>query len=60
MRVVAIVVLAAVSLYLVYLLRKPIGWVLTATFIAVAVSGPVNRLNRHMRRGLPSRSSISG
>jgi predicted PurR-regulated permease PerM len=50
-RVVAIVVLAAVALYLVYLLRKPIGWVLTATFIAVAVSGPVNRLNRHMRRG---------
>jgi predicted PurR-regulated permease PerM len=50
-RVVAIVVLAAIALYLVYLLRKPIGWVLTATFIAVALSGPVNRLNRHMRRG---------
>jgi predicted PurR-regulated permease PerM len=50
-RVVAIVVLAAISLYLVYLLRKPIGWVLTATFIAIAVSGPVNRLDRHMRRG---------
>ncbi|HEX5925428.1 MAG TPA: AI-2E family transporter [Baekduia sp.] len=51
LRVVAIVVLAAISLYLVYLLRKPIGWVLTATFIAIAVSGPVNRLDRHMRRG---------
>jgi predicted PurR-regulated permease PerM len=51
-RVVAIVVLAAMALYLVYLLRKPIGWVLTATFIAVALSGPVNRLNGHMRRGL--------
>src|SRR3954451_2152837 len=51
LRVVAIVVLAAISLYLVYLLRKPIGWVLTATFIAIALSGPVNRLNRHMRRG---------
>jgi predicted PurR-regulated permease PerM len=50
-RVVAIVVLAVISLYLVYLLRKPIGWVLTATFIAIALSGPVNRLNRHMRRG---------
>jgi predicted PurR-regulated permease PerM len=50
-RVVAIVVLAAIALYLVYLLRKPIGWVLTATFIAIAVSGPVNRLDRHMRRG---------
>ena len=50
-RVVAIVVLAAIALYLVYLLRKPIGWVLTATFVAIAVSGPVNRLDRHMRRG---------
>lgn len=50
-RVVAIVVLAVIALYLVYLLRKPIGWVLTATFIAVALSAPVNKLNRHMRRG---------
>jgi predicted PurR-regulated permease PerM len=50
-RVVAIVVLAAVTLYLVYLVRKPIGWILTATFIAIALSGPVNRLHRHMRRG---------
>lgn len=51
MRVVAIVVLAVLALYLIYLLRKPIGWVFFATFIAVAVSGPVNRLDRHMRRG---------
>jgi predicted PurR-regulated permease PerM len=52
LRVVSIVVLSVLALYLVYLLRKPIGWVLTATFIAIALSGPVNRLNRHMRRGL--------
>jgi predicted PurR-regulated permease PerM len=51
LRVVTIVVLAVLTLYLIYLLRKPIGWVLTATFIAIALSGPVNRLNRHMRRG---------
>jgi predicted PurR-regulated permease PerM len=50
-RVVAIVVLAVLALYLIYLLRKPIGWVFFATFIAVALSGPVNRLDRHMRRG---------
>jgi predicted PurR-regulated permease PerM len=50
-RVVTIVVSAVLILYLIYLLRKPIGWVLTATFIAIALSGPVNRLNRHMRRG---------
>jgi predicted PurR-regulated permease PerM len=51
LRVVTIVVLAVLALYLVYLLRKPIGWVLTATFIAIALSGPVNRLERRMRRG---------
>jgi predicted PurR-regulated permease PerM len=51
LRVVMIVVLAVLALYLIYLLRKPIGWVFFATFIAVALSGPVNRLNRHMRRG---------
>jgi len=51
LRVVWIVVLSVLALYLVYLLRKPIGWLLTATFIAIALSGPVNRLNRRMRRG---------
>ncbi|WCB95975.1 hypothetical protein DSM104299_04727 [Baekduia alba] len=50
-RVVAIIVTAVLTLYLIYLLRKPIGWVLTATFIAIALSAPVNRLDRHMRRG---------
>ena len=50
-RVVLIVVLAALTLYFIYLLRKPIGWVLAATFIAIALSGPVNQLNRYMRRG---------
>ncbi|MFN2616066.1 MAG: AI-2E family transporter [Thermoleophilaceae bacterium] len=50
-RVVLIVVGVVLALYLVYLLRRPIGWVLTAVFLAVALSGPVNRLNRRMRRG---------
>ena len=45
-------VCVAFALYLVYLLRKPISWVLIATFLAVALAGPVNRLNEHMRRGL--------
>jgi predicted PurR-regulated permease PerM len=51
LRVVWIVVLSVLALYLVYLLRKPLGWVFAATFIAIALSGPVNRLGRHMRRG---------
>ena len=45
------VVAVTVTLYLIYLLRKPIGWVLIATFLAVALSGPVNLLNDYMRRG---------
>ena len=52
MRIVLIVVAAVLCLYLIYLLRKPITWILIATFLAVALSPPVNYLNRFMRRGL--------
>jgi predicted PurR-regulated permease PerM len=51
-RTVMVIVTVAISLYVVYLLRKPIGWVLIATFLAVALSGPVNWLSQRMRRGL--------
>ncbi|NLT07569.1 MAG: AI-2E family transporter [Solirubrobacterales bacterium] len=51
-RTVMIVVSVLVVLYLIYLLRKPIGWLLVATFLAVALSGPVNLLHRRMKRGL--------
>jgi predicted PurR-regulated permease PerM len=44
-------VCVAFALYLVYLLRKPISWVLIAIFLAVALAAPVNRLHRHMKRG---------
>jgi predicted PurR-regulated permease PerM len=44
-------VLVVLALYLIYLLRRPIGWLLIATFLAVALSGPVNVLNRRMKRG---------
>lgn len=50
-RTVVIAVAVIISLYLVYLLRKPIGWVLIALFLAIALSGPVNYLDRRMRRG---------
>ena len=46
-----IVVGVIVSLYLIYLVRKPIGWLVTATFLAVALSGAVNFFDRFMRRG---------
>lgn len=55
-RAIATTVLIAVSvliaLYLVYLVRKPLGWLMIATFLAVALSGPVNVLHRRMKRGL--------
>ena len=50
-RTVLTAVLVVLSLYLLYLLRQPIGWLLTATFLAIALSGPVNYLDRFMKRG---------
>jgi predicted PurR-regulated permease PerM len=51
-RIVLIVVVVLLGLYLIYLLRQPITWVLISVFLAVALSRPVNYLNRYMRRGL--------
>ena len=50
-RTVLIVVLCVFAVYLVYLLRTPIAYVVLAAFIAACVSGPVNALSRHMKRG---------
>jgi predicted PurR-regulated permease PerM len=50
-RTVMVIVAVAIALYLVWLLRRPIGWVLIAAFLAVALSGPVNWLSGRMRRG---------
>ncbi len=50
-RTVLTIVLVIVSLYGIFLLRKPIGWIFIATFLAVALSGPVNLLQRYIRRG---------
>lgn len=52
LRVVLTVVLVAIALYLLYLLRRPIGWLLIAIFLALALSGPVNFLAARMKRGL--------
>ncbi len=50
-RVVLIVLAAVLSVWLVYLLRRPLGWLVIATFLAVAMSGPVSFLSQWMRRG---------
>jgi predicted PurR-regulated permease PerM len=51
-RIVMIIVAVAVCLYLIYLVRKPLTWLLISVFLAVALSGPVNVLSRRMRRGV--------
>ncbi len=38
-------------LYILYLLRRPISWLIIAAFIAIAAAGPVNVLQRKMKRG---------
>lgn len=52
LRTVLVVLCVVFALYLVYQLRKPISWLVIATFVAIALSGPVNLLSRRMPRGL--------
>ena len=40
LRSVLIVVAVALVLYLIYLLRRPLSWLVIAAFIAIAVWGP--------------------
>ena len=51
LRIVLIVVLVVLALWLIYQLRRPLTWVFIAGFLAIALSGPVNLLQRSMRRG---------
>ena len=51
LRVVLVVVVVVLTLVLMYLLRRPLTWIFIAAFIAVALSGPINLLERRMRRG---------
>ena len=48
------------ALYLLYLVRKPLSWLVLATFLAVAASGPVNALNRRMPRGAAIADGLPG
>jgi predicted PurR-regulated permease PerM len=51
LRVMIVVVTVVLTLYLIYLLRRPLTWIFIAGFLAIALSGPVNLLHRRMRRG---------
>jgi predicted PurR-regulated permease PerM len=50
-RIVLTVVCVVVTLYLLWTLRRPIGWLLAAVFLATALSPTVNWLSRRMKRG---------
>jgi predicted PurR-regulated permease PerM len=52
LRTVLVVVAVAFTVLLIYLLRQPLTWIVIAAFIAIAVSGPINVLERKMPRGL--------
>lgn len=52
LRSVLTVLAVIVTVYVVYLLRTPITWLIIAGFLAIAVSGPIAALSRRMPRGL--------
>ncbi len=52
LRVVIIVLAVIAVIAIVRLLWQPLSWIVIASFLAVALSGPVNLLHRRMRRGL--------
>ena len=60
LRIVLVIVGVVLTLYVIYRLRKPISWLVIATFLAIAMSGPVNLLNRYMRRGFAITLSYLG
>ena len=51
-RNVLVVVGVVLVLYVIYLLRRPISWLIIAAFLAIALAGPVNFFQRYMKRGL--------
>jgi predicted PurR-regulated permease PerM len=52
LRIVLVSLGVLLGVYVIYLLRTPISWIVLATFLAVAMSGPVNLLGRYLRRGV--------
>jgi len=50
LRVVTVVALTALGVYLVYLLRTPLTWIIIGAFIAIALSTPVALVQRRVRR----------
>jgi predicted PurR-regulated permease PerM len=51
LRVALTVVAVALTLYIIFLLRQPLTWLVIATFLAIALSAPVAYLSKYMKRG---------
>lgn len=51
LRMIVVVVCVLATLYVAWLLRKPLGWVFLAIFVALALAAPVRMLDRRMPRG---------
>lgn len=51
LRGVLVVVAVVITLYIIFLLRQPLTWLVIAAFVAIAMSGPVNLFSRVMKRG---------
>jgi predicted PurR-regulated permease PerM len=51
-RNVVVVASVVLLLYVIWLLRRPISWLIIAAFLAIALAGPVNFFQRYMKRGL--------
>jgi predicted PurR-regulated permease PerM len=53
LRVVLVIVMVVLALWLIYQLRQPLTWVFIAGFLAIALSGPIDWVQRRTgRRGL--------
>jgi predicted PurR-regulated permease PerM len=52
LRTVLVVVTVVLTLFLIYLLRQPLTWLVIAAFLALALSAPVGFLSRFIPRGL--------
>jgi predicted PurR-regulated permease PerM len=50
-RIILIVLVTAAALELLWLVRKPLSWIVLALFVAVSMSRPVRRLEARMPRG---------
>jgi predicted PurR-regulated permease PerM len=53
-RIVITVIACVLTLYVIYLIRRPLTWIFIAGFIAIALSGPVNLLQRRIGRRGPA------